>query len=171
MDRKSKILLIFVGILIALSVSATFYKTVILQDFDITGVWIEFPTEESSYVWFVYDNGEYEIELETTDYDELIQAVSEEVGIEAENLETDFLDYFYSAYEEAEVVEEDEGTDGYEDIVDDEEEIIDGPDMEETDISDDNPTEEEMVAPESYEEVVQEEPETDVINEEEMTEI
>ena len=34
-DNKSKVLLIFVATLVILSLSATFYKTVILQDFEV----------------------------------------------------------------------------------------------------------------------------------------
>lgn len=35
MDKKSKLLFIFLIILIVVSISATFYKTVILQDFEV----------------------------------------------------------------------------------------------------------------------------------------
>ena len=106
MDLKSRILLIFVGLLTIVSVSATFYKTVVLQDFDVTGVWIEFPSEDSAYVWFIYDNQEYELELETSDYEELIEAVSDEVGIEIDDLDKDFVDYFQYAYDNAELTVE-----------------------------------------------------------------
>lgn len=108
MKLGSKILVGCIVVLTILSLSATFYKTVILQDFEVTGVWIEFPTEDSSYVWFVYENEEYELELETSNYDEILSAVSTEVGVEASLLPPDFVEYLESAYAEAEVTGEGE---------------------------------------------------------------
>ncbi len=93
-------------ILTSISVSATFYKTVILQDFEVTGVWIEFPTPNSSYVWFVYDNQEYELDLDTTDYLEIETNVANELEVDISNLDPDFIDYLQSAYDEAEVTGE-----------------------------------------------------------------
>jgi hypothetical protein len=103
MKMGSKILIGCIVVLTILSLSATFYKTVILQDFEMTGVWVEFPTEDSSYVWFVHDNEEYELELETSNYDEILLAVAGEVGAEPEELDADFVAYLASAYDEAEV--------------------------------------------------------------------
>ena len=101
MDRKSKILFITMIVLIAVSVSATFYKTVILQDFDVTGVWIEFPTEDTSYVWFVYDDIEYELELEENDLEVIKLSIASSIGVEVNELDTDFVSYVESSYEEA----------------------------------------------------------------------
>lgn len=101
MDRKSKILLWSMVVLVVLSVSATFYKTVILQAFDVTGVWIEFPTEDSSYVFFIYENEEYELELDTTDYDELVLNVAHAINAPENELTSEFFEYFEVAYEEA----------------------------------------------------------------------
>ncbi len=101
MDKKSKVLIFGIGVLLILSIGATFYKTVILQDFDVTGVWIEFPTEETSYAWFFYDNEEYELELETTDEEEILAAIAEEVGVAEEELKGDFVETFAETYEEA----------------------------------------------------------------------
>lgn len=101
----SKILLVLVLLLTILSVSATYYKTVILQDFDITGFWIEFYEGDTSYVYFVYENEEYEIEPETTDYNLILLSVSEELGIPATDLDQSFLEGLQAAYEEAEYVE------------------------------------------------------------------
>ncbi len=103
MNRGSKVLVGVILFLIVLSVSATFYKTVVLQDFEVTGVFIEFPTEDSTYVWFVYDNEEYELELETTNYDEIVNATADEIGVSVSELDTDFLDYLHTAYDEGEV--------------------------------------------------------------------
>jgi hypothetical protein len=89
------------ALLTVLSVSATFYKTVILQDFELTGVSIEFPTEESTFVWFVYNNKEYELELETSNYEEIITAVANEVGLPSSELDANFLEYLKTAYGEA----------------------------------------------------------------------
>jgi hypothetical protein len=101
MDLRSKLLLTIILVLTLLSVSATFYKTVILQDFDVTGAYIEFTDDESSYVWFVYENEEYELELNTTNYDEIISSISEEIGIDTEKLPADFLEYLNNAYDDA----------------------------------------------------------------------
>lgn len=43
MDKKSKILLVFVIVVTILSVTSLFYKTVILQDFEVV---TETPIEE-----------------------------------------------------------------------------------------------------------------------------
>lgn len=134
MKLGSKILIGCIVVLTFLSLSATFYKTVILQDFEVTGVWIEFPTEDSSYVWFVYDNEEYELELETSNYGEILLAVAGEVGLETASLEPEFVEYLESAYAEAEVT----GT-GEEEITDDEEggeaELLEEEDASSTDAS------------------------------------
>jgi len=115
MNRGSKVLVGVILFLVVLSVSATFYKTVILQDFEVTGVFIEFPTEESSYVWFVYDREEYELELETSSYDEILTAAAHEIGLPVTDLEPGFTDYLRTAYDEAEVTgtgeEAEEGSD------------------------------------------------------------
>ncbi len=105
MDTKSKVLIAGVCVLLALSVSATFYRTVILQDFDVTGVWLEFPTEDSSYVWFFYDNEEYELELETADERAVLAAIADEVGVAVTELEPLFMETFTEAYEEAVLME------------------------------------------------------------------
>lgn len=105
MDTKSKVLIGVVCLLLILSVSATFYRTVILQDFDVTGVWLEFPTEDSSYVWFFYDNEEYELELETTDEGAVLAAIADEVGVAVTELEPMFMETFTEAYEEAVLME------------------------------------------------------------------
>lgn len=94
----------FTVLLVVLSISATFYKTVVLQDFDVTGAYIEFPTEDSSYVWFVYNNEEYELELETSNYEEILIAVADELETSALELDEDFLLYLQSAYNEGEVI-------------------------------------------------------------------
>lgn len=101
MDTKSKVLIAGVCVLLLLSVSATFYRTVILQDFDVTGVWLEFPTEDSSYVWFFYDNEEYELELETADEGAVLAAIADEVGVTVTELDSDFTDSYEYAYGEA----------------------------------------------------------------------
>jgi hypothetical protein len=51
MDKKSKILLGVLGVFITLSVSATFYKTVILQDFIVYNQIDCDPSSESCFVW------------------------------------------------------------------------------------------------------------------------
>jgi len=48
MDKKSKILLILFVIILVISVSYTFYKTVILQDFEVVNTK---ELEESSVGW------------------------------------------------------------------------------------------------------------------------
>ncbi len=118
MNRGSKVLVGIIFFLIVLSVSATFYKTVILQDFEVTGVFVEFPTEDSTYVWFVYDNEEYELELETTNYDEIVNATADKIGVPVSELDADFLDYLHTAYDEGEVT----GT-GEEETVEEEESV------------------------------------------------
>lgn len=106
MDKWTKILFASLIFLTVLSVSATFYKTVILQDFDITGVYVEFPTKDTSSVWFVYDNKEYELELETVNYDEIVAAIASELAISETELDADFLEYLQTAYDEGEVVDD-----------------------------------------------------------------
>jgi hypothetical protein len=51
MDRKSKILLGVLGVFVTLSISATFYKTVILQDFIVYTEIDCDPSTESCFVW------------------------------------------------------------------------------------------------------------------------
>ncbi len=106
MDRKSKILFTTMFILIVVSVSATFYKTVILENFDLAGVWIEFPTETSSYIWFVYENTEYELELEETEIEPILEKIADTVGLPVTELDSGFVAYIESSYEEALVISE-----------------------------------------------------------------
>jgi hypothetical protein len=103
MMRSSKVLLGFVLFLIVLSISATFYKTVILEDFKMTGVYIEFPTEETSYVWFVYDDNEYELVIQSTNYEDIVASVSSELDIAVTELDVDFLEYLEEAYAGGEI--------------------------------------------------------------------
>lgn len=86
---------------LAISIGATYYKMVVLQDFETTGIWLEFVEEESTYVFFVYENVEYELELETTDYNLILLSISDEVGIPVADLDPDFLEYLQGSYEEA----------------------------------------------------------------------
>jgi hypothetical protein len=99
MDKKSKVLIFGIGVLLILSIGATFYKTVILQDLDVTGVWIEFPTEETSYIWFFYDNEEYEIELDTTNRDNILSEVASEVQTTKAGLDAQFVAQFDDAFD------------------------------------------------------------------------
>jgi hypothetical protein len=116
MNRNSRILLGVTLLFVVLSVAATFYKTVILQDFDVTGVHIEFPTKNTSYVWFIYNNEEYELELETSNYEEILTEVAQEIDIPETSLDVDFIKYIQSAYLEAKTTTtenaEDENTTG-----------------------------------------------------------
>lgn len=106
MDTKSKILFWVTGLLILLSVAATFYRTVILQDFEVTGVWMEVYEDNTSYVWFFYDNEEYELELETADQGEVLSAIALEVGMSSDQMDQDFLNSYEYAYSQADLATE-----------------------------------------------------------------
>lgn len=105
MKFGSKILIGFTVLLVCISLSATFYKTVILQDFKAEGAYIEFPTESSSYVWFVYNNEEYELELESTNYNDILDATAVAIGVSVQEMDNDFLEYLKIAFDDAEIVE------------------------------------------------------------------
>ncbi|HEY0964735.1 MAG TPA: hypothetical protein VGE31_02985 [Candidatus Paceibacterota bacterium] len=103
MKWSTKLLTGFLVVLTIVSISATFYKTVILQDFNVTGVWIEFPTDDSTYVWFYYKNEEYELELKTTDYNLILLSIADAVGEPLSELDVEFIDHLKEAYDTGEV--------------------------------------------------------------------
>ena len=108
MDRKSKILFGVVVVLLVLALASTFFKTVVLGDFDMVGMSIEIE-DDSSYVWFIYENAEYEFEADTTDYDELLAYAAEELGLGVDELDPAFSDDFSYALEDALAFSEEEG--------------------------------------------------------------
>lgn len=105
MDKWTKLLLSLFLSLTILSVVSSYYKSVVQQDFDITGIWVEFYYDETSYVYFVYDNEEYEIEPETTNYKEILEEISAELDIPTKDLDSEFIEYMEQAYKEAKYVE------------------------------------------------------------------
>ena len=76
-----------------------------MQDFKAEGAYIEFPTESSSYVWFVYNNEEYELELESTNYNDILDATAVAIGVSVQEMDNDFLEYLKIAFDDAEIVE------------------------------------------------------------------
>lgn len=100
MNRKSKILLWIFILLIVLSVSATFYKTVILQDFVVSGIGVEI-SENTTYVYFVYEGVEYEMELAANNFDDIERAISTELMLPLNEINKDFLDSLHETYLEA----------------------------------------------------------------------
>lgn len=97
MDKKSKLLLLSIIIISLLSISAAFYKSVVLQEFVITGMGV-YLEEDYTYSWFVYEGEEYEFETESTDYADLEQAVVEELGA----VDGEFLADLEATFTEAE---------------------------------------------------------------------
>jgi hypothetical protein len=101
MTRRNILITIITSFFLILSIAATFYNTLILQDFELRGVVIEFPTEESTYLWFIYDNKEYEMELESTELNIILLTVSNEVGVPVAELDELFVEYLKNSHEEA----------------------------------------------------------------------
>jgi len=99
---------IIVGVLIfttLLTVSASYYKSVVAHDFKVYGVNIELD-ENSSYVWFVFDNTEYEIDVPSNELDAILNSISEETGVPASQFDISFLEYIEYSYQEAFIVKE-----------------------------------------------------------------
>lgn len=85
---------------IVISIAATYYKTVVLQDFPITGISIELLDESTTYAYFVYQNTPHEVEVPTTDYNLLLLAVADTIGIPVAELDPNFIMEFEMAYNE-----------------------------------------------------------------------
>lgn len=100
MDLKTKILSWVVAMSLILSITSTFYKTIILQDFEVTGTWIEIG-DDWSYVWFMYENKEYELELATTVFEEILTETANEIGIPEKNIDPIFIESLDWALEDA----------------------------------------------------------------------
>lgn len=101
MKWKNVLLATLTTFLLVVSVSSAYYKTVMLQDFDITGIWIEFTSEKSTYIFFVYENIQYELELDTIDYNLILLSISNEVNRPVSNMNDDFIEDLLLTYQEA----------------------------------------------------------------------
>jgi hypothetical protein len=101
MDLKSKILISSLAVFTFLSVASTFYKTIILQDFEMEGAYVEFSSENSSKVWYVYDHTVYELELETTDLQQILAEISFQQNTDLADLPTGLVEYVTTSHSEA----------------------------------------------------------------------
>lgn len=101
MSHASKVLAVVTALLLVLSVSATYYKTIVLEDFSMTGVWVEFYDTDYSYLWFVYGDEEYELEVESAELLEITAAVAKELSVAPADLEPLFIEKLETAYDEA----------------------------------------------------------------------
>lgn len=94
-------LIVVVTLLTILSAAATFYSSVLAQNYQVEGVWIEVYEDSSAYAWFVYDNQEYEIDLDTSNYEDVLLIIADEIGVTLDELDPAFIDYFDYAFTEA----------------------------------------------------------------------
>ncbi len=80
-DGKSKVLFWVMAMLIVLSVSATFYKSVILEDFEvIESEYAESDEEEVTEEEGILDNGESDTSNEEAESNEAIGTETQDVG-------------------------------------------------------------------------------------------
>lgn len=100
MGLKSKILLGITLTAIILSVTSSFYKSVIIEDFEVVGTWVEVD-EDYAYVWFMYENQEYEFEIESNSLDKIISTIVEQTGTAEKNLDADFIEDLEYSYDDA----------------------------------------------------------------------
>jgi len=130
MTSGIKILLTLLTIMVILSVSSTYYRSVVLQDFELTGVWMEFYENDSTYVWYFYANEEYELEVESTEYDVIMTEIAQQLNTDIDFLDKDFLDTYSYAYSEAEYATEEETLDSNEETNEEHTSATTEPDLE-----------------------------------------
>jgi hypothetical protein len=101
MNNASKLVTLSFVFFLAISICATFYQTVIKQDYAVVGLGVELSVN-GTYAYFIYDGLEYEIELKTHDFQNLKKATLEEIDLEDEAIDSSFISSLEEAFYEAE---------------------------------------------------------------------